>query len=101
MTDRTVPAPTERVGPERLWIMAVQPTVVFDSDSLYIALDRKRRADKLTWRDIARTTGVPASTFTRLGQGKHLSLANLVKVLGWLGAGTDLAPYLTRPQRPS
>jgi hypothetical protein len=68
--------------------------VTFDVEALYVALDKRRRADHRLWRDIAHEAGISASTFTRMGQGHHPSADNLVKALAWLGE-TDLKPYIT------
>jgi hypothetical protein len=68
---------------------------VFDPDALYVALDRRRRQDKLRWRDVAHQAGVSASTLTRISQLKHPDANSLVRLLSWLG-DTDLAPYIRR-----
>jgi hypothetical protein len=66
----------------------------FNVDSLVVALDRKRRAERKSWRTVAAEVGVSSSTFSRMG----LSLCNpsaegLTRMLLWLGQ-TDLRPYL-------
>ncbi len=68
-------------------------SVEFDGEALYVALDKARRSRRLQWRDIGREASVSSSTFTRLGQGRHVSAQNLTRILLWLGT-TDLAPYI-------
>jgi hypothetical protein len=66
--------------------------ITFDAEALYIDLDRRRRALRLRWRDVAQATGRSASTFTRLSYGGHLSADALVASLAWLGE-TDISRY--------
>lgn len=65
----------------------------FDIEGFFTALDRKRRAERLRWQDISEATGVPKSTFTRMGYGQKPSADSLVRLLVWLGS-TDLRPYV-------
>jgi transcriptional regulator with XRE-family HTH domain len=69
-----------------------------DVEALYIALDSRRRAAHLRWRDIATEIGVSASTFSRMAYGALPSVDNLARMLVWLG-DTDLKPYLTEETR--
>ena len=57
----------------------------FDSDAFYVALDRKRRSHRMSWRDVAGENECSASIFTRLGQGKTPSAEHYAKLCGWLG----------------
>ena len=41
---------------------------VVDVEGVYAALDVKRRADGLSWRDVASAIGVSASTLTRMAR---------------------------------
>jgi len=73
---------------------------VFDSDALYVALDRKRRTERITWRELQRRAGISSqSTATRLGQDKTLSADNLIRFLLWLGQ-TDIAPFVVNTSGP-
>src|SRR5512138_2100904 len=53
--------------------------VRFDIEAFFTALDRKRRAERLRWQDIAHATGVSKSTFTRMGYGHKPDADNLVR----------------------
>ena len=67
---------------------------IFNVEALYIALDQRRRRERLLWRDIAKAAGCAASTFSRMGlQGLAPNAENLARILLWLG-DTDLAPYI-------
>lgn len=70
----------------------------FDSDALYVRLDRHRRATRIQWRDIARAAGVSPSTLTRLGQGSVPDGDALVSLLLYLGE-TNIAPYVITTTR--
>jgi transcriptional regulator with XRE-family HTH domain len=69
----------------------------FDSDAFYVALDRKRRAAHMRWRDVATEAGVSASTLTRIGQLKRPDADGLVRLLSWLG-DMDVAPFVITDQ---
>lgn len=66
-----------------------------DVEALYVALDKRRRAAHLRWRDVALEAGVSPSTFSRMGlTGAAPNADGLARMLVWLGT-TDLAPYIT------
>lgn len=71
----------------------------FDSDALYVVVDRVRRKRRIHFRDVAAEAGLSASTLTRIGQGRNPDADNLVRLLAWLGT-TDLAPFIA-PSVPS
>jgi hypothetical protein len=77
----------------------VHRAVTFDMEALYVAIDRKRRAEHLSWREIGRAAGLHSSTawMTRLARGHFLHLDTIAALLVWLGS-TDLAPYLRTPE---
>ena len=69
---------------------------MLDCDALYVALDRQRRARRMSWRDVLLGAGIKGpSLATRLGQGHPPAVDNLVRLLTWLGE-TDLKPYITK-----
>jgi len=71
------------------------PTLRFDVEALYLALDKARRQRHLSWRAVLREAGVPGlSVITRTARGKPPDVHNLVRLLLWLG-NTDIAPYVT------
>lgn len=53
--------------------------------ALYAALDSAREARGLTWREVARQTGVPGSTFSRMQDQSRPSADALVSLVQWLG----------------
>lgn len=59
--------------------------ITFDPEALYVALDRRRRHDRMLWREIAREAGVSPSTLTRIGQGHAPDAQGLVRLMAWLG----------------
>lgn len=66
--------------------------ITFDPDALYVALDRRRRHERLLWRDIADQAGVSPSTLTRLGHGASPDARGLVRLMAWLGE-SDIRPF--------
>lgn len=56
-----------------------------DQEALYVALDKKRRQSKLSWRGLGKRIGVSSSLFTRLAYGKGNPTAdNLITLILWL-----------------
>lgn len=58
---------------------------VVDVEALYSALDTKRKAKDLSWRQLATEVGVSASTLTRMAQGSSPDVEGFAKLLRWLG----------------
>jgi transcriptional regulator with XRE-family HTH domain len=58
---------------------------LFDSARFYSALDAARAARGLSWRDVARESGVSASSLTRIGQGKRPDVDSLTALCAWSG----------------
>ena len=77
------------------WAHPPGPRVVaLDCEALYVAVDRRRRALRITGREVLRQIGERSpSSLTRLGQGKPPSADLLVRLLHWLGT-TDVGPFL-------
>lgn len=65
--------------------------VHFDSEAFYAALDGVRRSRDLTWRQVARETGVNASTLTRMARGSHPDLDTVASLAAW--AALDPASF--------
>lgn len=59
--------------------------IVFDSAAFGTAVHRSMRERKMNLSDLARATGVPASTVTRITVGKPPSIDNFIALLHWLG----------------
>jgi len=55
----------------------------FNVQAFYSALDAVRDARGLAWKDVAKESGVNASTLTRIGQGKKPDVDGLSALLVW------------------
>jgi transcriptional regulator with XRE-family HTH domain len=62
---------------------------VVDVEGLHEALDVKRRAEGLSWREVATAVGVSASTLTRMAQGASPDIEGFGKMVRWLGVSAD------------
>jgi transcriptional regulator with XRE-family HTH domain len=60
-----------------------------DTDALYAALDAKRDARELSWRQLAKEVGVSASTMTRLANGQRPDVDAFAALVQWLGQPAD------------
>jgi transcriptional regulator with XRE-family HTH domain len=61
----------------------------FDARALYEALDEKRKARELTWREVAQEIGISASTLTRTREGGRLEVDGMLAMVGWLGVPVE------------
>lgn len=62
------------------------PRHALDVARLYAALDAERQRQGETWSDVAKATGISASTFSRLAEATHRPDADaLCTMLMWLG----------------
>lgn len=70
----------------------------FDPHALLAALQTRRAADGISWRELARRAGIPGSTGIagKLRAGVNPTAAVLVLLMRYLGE-TDLAPYTRSP----
>ncbi|MCX6071144.1 MAG: helix-turn-helix domain-containing protein [Chloroflexi bacterium] len=66
-----------------------QKSGTFDATAFYDAIDAQRVAKDLKWRQVAESTGVSASTFTRMAQGKRPDVDSLAAVCAWSGLKAD------------
>jgi transcriptional regulator with XRE-family HTH domain len=57
--------------------------------ALYSALDSKREAEGLSWRQVAGVLGLNHSIFTRLSQGHRPDVDTFVTLTGWLGMAPE------------
>jgi len=69
-----------------------------DVAALYAALDHKRTAEDMSWRDLANHLGVSPSTFSRMAQGRRPDVDTFAALLRWLGMAAE---DFTRPSRAS
>ncbi len=67
----------------------MSPTIRFDSEALYAGLDAVRQSRKLTWRQVAKESGVSASTLTRIAQGKRPDVDGFASLVRWSGLSGD------------
>jgi len=56
----------------------------FDAAALYHAMDAKREADGLSWREVAARIGVSVSVITRLKNGGRMEVDGMLAMVGWL-----------------
>lgn len=64
----------------------------FDADGFFSALDAVRIDRDLTWKDVAKKSGVSASTLTRMAQGRRPDVDSLAALTEW--AGLDANRFL-------
>jgi transcriptional regulator with XRE-family HTH domain len=60
-----------------------------DVPALYAALDLIRAHGDLTWRDVAKATGISPSTFSRLADGHRPDADALCTLVAWLRVPLD------------
>jgi transcriptional regulator with XRE-family HTH domain len=56
----------------------------FDAKALYAALDARRKAEHLTWQQVASTIGVSAATITRTRSGGRMEVDGMLAMVDWL-----------------
>jgi transcriptional regulator with XRE-family HTH domain len=61
----------------------------FDAMGFYEALDATRQSRELSWRQVATASGIPASTLTRMAQGKRPDVNSLAALTTWSGLHAD------------
>lgn len=66
----------------------------FDNEGFFSALDATRQARELSWRTVAKETGVSPSTLTRIGQGRRPDVDSFAALAAW--AGTDPEGFFLR-----
>jgi transcriptional regulator with XRE-family HTH domain len=55
-----------------------------DVAALYGALDSRREARGMSWREVAKELGLSASVFTRLAQGSRPDFESYIQMTEWL-----------------
>jgi transcriptional regulator with XRE-family HTH domain len=55
----------------------------FNQEAFFAALDTERLSRRKTWKQVAEESKVPASTLSRMGQGKRPDVDSLAKLLSW------------------
>lgn len=61
----------------------------FDGPGLFAALDAERQARGLTWKKVAEQAEVPASTLTRMSQGRLPDVNTFAALCAWSGLGAE------------
>jgi transcriptional regulator with XRE-family HTH domain len=61
------------------------PETTVDVEALYAALDSKRKAQGMSWREIARELEISPSTFSRMAQGRRPDVDTFATLVHWLG----------------
>jgi transcriptional regulator with XRE-family HTH domain len=76
------------------------PETTVDIAALYAAIDRKRQAQKLSWRGLAAKLDITPSTFTRLAQGLKPDVDTFATLIRWLGMSPEefLRPTKRKPE---
>lgn len=69
----------------------------FDSEGFYASLDAFRRDKGITWKKVAESSKVSASTLTRMGQGKRPDVDSLAALAAW--SGIDVSKFY-RTEKP-
>jgi hypothetical protein len=75
------------------------PTHTVDLDRLYSALDRKRRDQGKSWRELARELDLGPSRFRWMSQGGRISVDTFVTLLAWLELDAERFVVPTEPSR--
>lgn len=61
----------------------------FDGESFFLALESVRSARGFTWKKVAEQAKVPASTLTRMSQGRKPDVDSLTALCAWSGLRAD------------
>lgn len=67
--------------------MTIEPK--FNVESFLAALDAQRHAKRITWKKLSEEAGVPASTLTRMSQGRKPDIDTLTALCRWSGLSAD------------
>ena len=60
-----------------------------DIDVLYAALNEKRQANELSWREVAELLDISPSTFSRMAKGKRPDVDTFAGLLRWLAMSAE------------
>jgi transcriptional regulator with XRE-family HTH domain len=72
------------------------PETTINVEALYDAVDGKRQAKELSWRELASQLGITPSTFTRMSQGRRPDVDTFATLLRWLGMSADAFTHSER-----
>jgi transcriptional regulator with XRE-family HTH domain len=74
------------------------PETTVDVEALYAALDSKRKAHGMSWREIARELEISPSTFSRMAQGRRPDVDTFATLVHWLGMPAESFMRSTRKE---
>lgn len=57
----------------------------FDGEAFFAAIDSVRITRDLNWKKVAKQSGVPASSLTRMSQGRRPDVDSLAALCAWSG----------------
>jgi transcriptional regulator with XRE-family HTH domain len=72
----------------------------FDGEAFFAAIDAVRLGRKLTWKKVAEQAEVPASTLTRMSQGRRPDVDSLSALCRWSGLSSDDFMQMGSGKRP-
>jgi transcriptional regulator with XRE-family HTH domain len=61
----------------------------FDVEAFYAALDSQRQSKRMNWKQVAKESGVSASTLTRIAQGRRPDVDSMAALSAWSGLKVD------------
>lgn len=61
----------------------------FGGEAFFAALDAERQSRGFTWKKVAEQAAVPASTLTRMSQGRHPDVNTLAALCAWSGLAAE------------
>ncbi|WP_315803019.1 hypothetical protein [Bradyrhizobium sp. SZCCHNS3002] len=92
---KSVIARTESIAILQLWLdsspgsrqsdQGIMASGKFDGEAFFAAIDSVRIARDLTWKKVAEQSGVPASSLTRMSQGRRPDVDSLSALCAWSG----------------
>jgi transcriptional regulator with XRE-family HTH domain len=63
--------------------------VSFNDEAFFGAMERRRQAENLSWRQLAKRLNLSASTFSRLARGRRPDVDTFLRLIAWLEMPAD------------
>ncbi|MGY3506761.1 helix-turn-helix domain-containing protein [Bradyrhizobium sp. USDA 4471] len=92
-------AGTEPIAILQLWLdsgprsrhadQGIMASGKFDGEAFFAAIDSVRITRDLTWKKVAEQSGVPASSLTRMSQGRRPDVDSFAALCAWSGLKAD------------
>jgi len=73
----------------------------FDAQAFYRAMDAERLSRDLNWKQVAKQSGVSASTLTRLAQGRKPDVDSMSALVSWSGLDSCIFIKSEKPAEAS